>query len=146
MFDEELDELIKSIMRGILPTPFRAWYGQIFYGWPESITARQSFPRKWFARCGHEQHTATNLVPAILPPIGPPLTSLPSMSNMTHIPPLSKTVTPTQVTLMMQALVAEVAEVLVRLIWWTQWILAVISVVIALLVDWCRPNCQRFFN
>ena len=31
------------------------------HGWPESITARRSFARKFFARCGHEQRAATNL-------------------------------------------------------------------------------------
>ena len=42
------------------------------HGWPESVTARRSFQRKFFARCCNGQYTASNLVPAILPPIGPP--------------------------------------------------------------------------
>ena len=47
------------------------------HGWPESITARRSFPRKFFARCD----TATNLVPAVLPPIGNP----PSQEFAKHV-------------------------------------------------------------
>ena len=53
------------------------------HGWPESITARRSFPRKFFARCGHVQRTATNLVPAFLPPIGPPLTRVCQAQQLT---------------------------------------------------------------